>query len=84
MLKPLLLSRLVVCLLNFFFSAKELADELERKRELWMCKVCMDAEMEVVFLPCSHMVACSSCALALAQCPICREDIKYSVKPILS
>ncbi|KAK3866346.1 hypothetical protein Pcinc_028114 [Petrolisthes cinctipes] len=63
---------------------KELAEELERKRDLWMCKVCMDAEMEVVFLPCSHMVACSSCALALAQCPICRKDIKYSVKPILS
>ncbi|XP_042203698.1 death-associated inhibitor of apoptosis 2-like isoform X2 [Homarus americanus] len=65
-------------------SSQELAEELERIRDIRMCKVCMDAEMDVVFLPCQHMVTCSSCALALAQCPICREDIKYSIKPILS
>ncbi|KAG7156520.1 death-associated inhibitor of apoptosis 2-like 2, partial [Homarus americanus] len=65
-------------------ATQELAEELERIRDIRMCKVCMDAEMDVVFLPCQHMVTCSSCALALAQCPICREDIKYSIKPILS
>lgn len=65
-------------------SSQELAEELERIRDIRMCKVCMDAEMDVVFLPCQHMVTCSSCALALAQCPICRVDIKYTIKPILS
>lgn len=65
-------------------SSQELAEELERIRDIRMCKVCMDAEMDVVFLPCKHMVTCSLCALALAQCPICREDIKYTIKPILS
>ncbi|MPC62588.1 Baculoviral IAP repeat-containing protein 2 [Portunus trituberculatus] len=49
-----------------------------------MCKVCMNAELDMVFLPCTHMVTCSSCALALTQCPICRGDIKYAIKPILS
>ncbi|XP_042857633.1 death-associated inhibitor of apoptosis 2-like [Penaeus japonicus] len=65
-------------------STKELADELERIRDIRMCKVCMDAEMDVVFLPCAHMVTCASCAVALTQCPICRKDIKYTIKPIVS
>lgn len=65
-------------------SSKELADELERIRDSRMCKVCMDAEMDVVFLPCAHMIACASCAVALTQCPICRKDIRYTIKPIVS
>lgn len=65
-------------------SSKELVEELERIHDIRTCKVCMDAEMDVVFLPCQHMVTCSSCALALAECPICREDIRYTIKPILS
>lgn len=65
-------------------NSQELAAELEKIKDSRMCKVCMDAEMDMVFLPCSHMVTCSSCALALTQCPICRNDIKYAIKPILS
>lgn len=65
-------------------SSKELADELERIRDSRMCKVCMDAEMDVVFLPCAHMITCANCAVALTQCPICRKDIKYTIKPIVS
>jgi len=48
------------------------------------CKVCMDAEMNVVFLPCVHMVTCNSCAVALTKCPVCRRDIKHVIKPIIS
>nr|XP_045591390.1 baculoviral IAP repeat-containing protein 3-like [Procambarus clarkii] len=48
------------------------------------CKICMDAEIELVFIPCSHMVACSKCALALFICPICRTDIKFTIRPISS
>uniref|UniRef100_A0A0P4WDH8 RING-type domain-containing protein n=1 Tax=Scylla olivacea TaxID=85551 RepID=A0A0P4WDH8_SCYOL len=65
-------------------TSQELAAELEKIRDSHMCKVCMDAEIDMVFLPCAHMVTCSSCALALSQCPICRNDIKYAIKPILS
>lgn len=65
-------------------SKQELEDELERMRESRMCKVCMDGDIDVVFLPCAHMIACASCAVALTQCPICRKDIKYTVKPIVS
>ncbi|KAK7070951.1 hypothetical protein SK128_024227 [Halocaridina rubra] len=65
-------------------SEKNIAEELERIRESRMCKICMDAEMSVVFLPCTHMAACSSCAVTMATCPICRMDIKYTIKPIFS
>lgn len=65
-------------------SQKEIADELERIRESRTCKICMDAETAIVFLPCSHMATCSSCAVAMTQCPICRVDIKYTIKPIFS
>nr|WAS29203.1 inhibitor of apoptosis protein 1 [Eriocheir hepuensis] len=65
-------------------AAQDPAVELEKIKDSHMCKVCMDAEIDMVFLPCTHMVTCSSCALALAQCPICRTDIKYAIKPILS
>ena len=60
-----------------------MAKELERIKESRSCKICMDAEIEIVFLPCGHMVTCSNCAVTMASCPICRNDIKYTVKPII-
>lgn len=65
-------------------SPANLAEELEKIRDQRTCKVCMDAEMDVVFLPCAHMVTCSSCAATLTQCPICRANIRYTIKPIVS
>lgn len=65
-------------------NSQELVAELEKIKDFHMCKVCMDAEIDMVFLPCSHMLTCSSCALALTQCPICRNDIKYTIKPIIA
>ncbi|XP_063614085.1 LOW QUALITY PROTEIN: baculoviral IAP repeat-containing protein 7-like, partial [Penaeus indicus] len=59
-------------------SYEQLKEELERMRENRTCKVCMDSEITVVFLPCAHMVTCASCAVSLRQCPICRSDIRYA------
>lgn len=39
------------------------------------CKVCMDAPVEVVFLPCGHALACQRCA-ATNECPVCRCRIE--------
>merc|ERR1712129_673255 len=48
------------------------------------CKICMDAIVNTVFVPCGHMAACADCAKALktAQgrrppCPICRKKVKF-------
>nr|BDT61655.1 MAG: baculoviral IAP repeat-containing protein [Marsupenaeus japonicus endogenous nimavirus] len=49
-----------------------------------ICKVCMSNEASVVYFPCTHMIACEDCTLALEYCPICRKDINYVVRPIIS
>ena len=69
---------------NFFFTGAALIEEMERMKERHTCKICMDAQVKVVFLPCTHMATCSGCAVALSQCPMCRGDIKYSFNPIIS
>jgi hypothetical protein len=59
-------------------------EELERIRESRSCKICMDAQMKVVFLPCKHMSTCANCAVTMTLCPICRKEIKYTINPIIS
>lgn len=46
----------------------------------WTCKICLDAEVRVVFLPCAHLVSCSRCAAKLRTCPMCRMRILRSIK----
>uniref|UniRef100_A0A8C0ZIY7 RING-type E3 ubiquitin transferase n=1 Tax=Cyanistes caeruleus TaxID=156563 RepID=A0A8C0ZIY7_CYACU len=51
-------------------------EQLRRLQEERMCKVCMDKDVSVVFVPCGHLVACGECALNLRLCPICRAVIQ--------
>ena len=44
------------------------------------CKICMDAELNTVLLPCAHRVACEKCARALKICPICRSAIACTIR----
>ncbi|NXT10728.1 BIR7B protein, partial [Prunella fulvescens] len=59
-------------------------EQLRRLREERMCKVCMDKDVSVVFVPCGHLVACEECALNLRLCPICRAAIRGSVRAFMS
>ncbi|KAK0042868.1 E3 ubiquitin-protein ligase XIAP [Biomphalaria pfeifferi] len=43
------------------------------------CKICMDNEVDIVFLPCGHPVSCTECAVALKDCPVCRAHIKGTI-----
>lgn len=47
------------------------------------CIVCMDADYEVVIVPCGHYCLCKDCAFILQGttgiCPICRGDINMVV-----
>ncbi|XP_013399962.1 baculoviral IAP repeat-containing protein 7-like [Lingula anatina] len=61
-----------------------LLEENKRLKEERTCKICMDEEVSVVFLPCGHLVACVQCAPALRNCAICRAAIKGTVRSILS
>ncbi|KAK0050202.1 phosphatase and actin regulator 4-B [Biomphalaria pfeifferi] len=53
-------------------------------RQQTVCKICMDKEVALVFLPCGHFVCCVECSQPLKNCPLCRSLIKGSVRAFLS
>ncbi|XP_051842827.1 baculoviral IAP repeat-containing protein 2-like isoform X2 [Antechinus flavipes] len=59
-------------------------EQLRRLQEERTCKVCMDKEVSVVFIPCGHLVVCKECSPSLRKCPICRSTIKGTVRTFLS
>ena len=60
--------------------------ELEnaRLKEQRTCKVCMDTEVGVVFLPCGHLICCVNCAPSLKDCAVCRTPIQGTVRTFMS
>jgi hypothetical protein len=65
-------------------SARSLMEENRQLKEAKTCKICMDEEVNIVFLPCGHLACCNSCAPALRNCPICRALIRGTVRIYLS
>ncbi|KAI5645996.1 zinc finger, c3HC4 type (RING finger) domain-containing protein [Phthorimaea operculella] len=61
-----------------------LEEENRQLKEARLCKVCMDSEVSVVFLPCGHLVSCGGCGAALAACPLCRAPVKALVRAYLA
>ncbi|XP_066442507.1 baculoviral IAP repeat-containing protein 7 [Eleutherodactylus coqui] len=59
-------------------------EQLRRLKEEKICKVCMDKDVSMVFVPCGHLVVCMDCAPNLRHCPICREPIRGSVRAFMS
>ena len=60
--------------------------ELEaRLEDAHLCRVCMEAEICFVFIPCGHICTCENCALNgdLKNCPICRAKITKRMKTFL-
>ncbi|XP_054154247.1 baculoviral IAP repeat-containing protein 2-like [Oppia nitens] len=49
-----------------------------------LCKICLLKEIEIVFLPCGHQLACIECAERLTDCPVCRQTIKGLVRTFFS
>ncbi|KFU90945.1 Inhibitor of apoptosis protein [Chaetura pelagica] len=65
-------------------SGLPMEEQLRRLQEERTCKVCMDKEVSIVFIPCGHLVVCKECAPSLRKCPICRGTIKGTVRTFLS
>jgi len=63
---------------------EKLEEENRQLKEARTCRVCMDVEINTVFLPCGHLVCCDNCARSLQHCPICRAEIRGTVKTYLS
>ncbi|CAM9816791.1 unnamed protein product [Choristocarpus tenellus] len=54
------------------------AEDVDPEKDL--CKICLDAPVEVTFLECGHQVCCFNCAAPMKDCPICREPISRMIK----
>ncbi|XP_055883428.1 death-associated inhibitor of apoptosis 2-like isoform X1 [Biomphalaria glabrata] len=68
-------------LLEKLLHLKEKNNEL---RQQIVCKICLDQEVTVIFLPCGHLVSCTECATAMKDCPVCRMNIKGTVRAFIS
>ena len=64
-------------------DTRMLRREIEQLKEEKTCKVCLDLQVSVAFLPCGHAACCSDCAPAMRKCPVCRSVIKGTVKIFL-
>lgn len=69
---------------NSVIKSTDLEEENRMLKEARLCKICMDIEVGVVFLPCGHLAACTFCAPNLKDCPLCRAAIKATVRTFLS
>ncbi|KAH8405127.1 hypothetical protein KR222_004197 [Zaprionus bogoriensis] len=61
-----------------------LEEENRQLKDARLCKVCLDEEVGVVFLPCGHLATCNQCAPSVANCPMCRAEIKGFVRTFIS
>ncbi|KAK7447334.1 hypothetical protein BaRGS_00040192 [Batillaria attramentaria] len=61
-------------------SVNQLVEENSEIRQQRMCKICLDKEVCIVFLPCGHLVCCAECSPAIRQCPMCRQRVKGRVR----
>ncbi|KAK0063305.1 E3 ubiquitin-protein ligase XIAP-like isoform X1 [Biomphalaria pfeifferi] len=63
---------------------RTLQEENLQIREQMICKICLDKDVSVVFLPCGHLVSCVDCSCALVDCPVCRSHVMGIARAILS
>uniref|UniRef100_A0A2C9JBI0 RING-type domain-containing protein n=1 Tax=Biomphalaria glabrata TaxID=6526 RepID=A0A2C9JBI0_BIOGL len=67
-----------------FETLRQLKEDNNQMRQQIVCKICMDKEVAVTFLPCGHLVSCADCALAMKDCPVCRKNVRGVVRAFLS
>jgi len=59
-------------------------EERDERASRVTCKVCLDKEIGVLFLPCGHLVACIQCGPGLVTCPLCRSKIVKTHRTFLA
>eukprot|EP00112_Aurelia_sp_Birch-Aquarium-sp1_P026508 Seg943.6 transcript_id=Seg943.6/GoldUCD/mRNA.D3Y31 product="E3 ubiquitin-protein ligase XIAP" protein_id=Seg943.6/GoldUCD/D3Y31 len=62
----------------------DLKRELDKVKEMQLCKICMDEQVGVAFHPCGHLLTCPNCSVGMKQCPLCRAVIETSSRIYLS
>lgn len=59
---------------------EETEDGVSRGRR---CVICLEKEVSVAFLPCSHLCTCLECWETFDHCPMCRADINAVIRVYL-
>lgn len=64
-------------------DCRSLVKEIRDLKEQMVCKICLDKDACMVYLPCGHMVTCQQCAPTIRKCCICRQLIQGTVRAYL-
>lgn len=67
-------------------NANNRENDVEEKKILLFgkCIICLHEPAKIVYLPCTHMVACASCTLIQENCPHCSTKIEFAFPPIVT
>lgn len=59
---------------DFQASANVVVPTLRQEEKNILCCICLEKEMDTLYFPCAHLVACAECTTLMHQrkCPICR------------
>ncbi|WVZ22254.1 hypothetical protein V8G54_000798 [Vigna mungo] len=60
-------------------------DEIENVPDGQLCIICLMRRRRSAFIPCGHLVCCQGCAISVERevapkCPVCRQDVRNSVR----
>ena len=64
-----------VTLPEVMYDVEELRKQNETLKSNITCKVCMDHNVGVLFLPCQHLICCEPCSDSVKRCPLCRQPL---------
>src|ERR1043165_3943637 len=62
------------------YRISRLKTENEKFKASMICRNCDSKSVEILTLPCSHIVCCEKCADLLDNCPLCDERILGTVR----
>ena len=72
-----------VTLPEVMYDVEELRKQNETLKSNITCKVCMDHNVGMLFLPCRHLICCEPCSDSVKRCPLCRQRIIGTIKAFL-
>lgn len=64
--------------------ARALEVELQRLKEVIMCRVCKNNPVGVTFCPCGHTLCCVECSTDRSQCLECNEPVTSTQRVVLA
>lgn len=69
---------------NKFLDINQPQEEEKNIDNEFECKICRSEKIAIVFLPCTHMIACTTCTTSITDnCPYCRTPIETILRPII-